>query len=1489
MTLSKNWFVRVAAMIFSVVIIFGIYTANVQPASAAPANTMTVTNKSSGAQTNYPLQFARPFMQGEIANYPQVLVNGVAVTTQADVKQRYSDGSVKHAIISLIIPSIPASGALTLTFQNQSTGNNTPLTKAEMLGSNYNFDATISATFANGTTGSASARAMLSAAADCTSDPQTSPTKLCTTWTSGPVATTIVLADNSTSRAYDFGSDGNRSIRPIFHVTFWRDINKVEIRFIGDDTNTETLKTEQYSFVLKTGMSNQITSYTQPLSYQHYATRWTRTDWIGGAPEQKINVDHNLAYLKETKFFPNYDTSLVIPESTIASAYSDWLTTNRNIYGNGRWTPAMGTTGGRGDIGPYPDWVVRWFYTGDWRTFEIASGHADLAGNWGIQVREGDSTKTIYGAFASRPQHSDQPSVSALGRAASTYSRPTLWVFDGRATPSTQDAIDLLPGTFWTRSDCIWEIGRKSPQLSSCEAANGPNNTCLRDLALASPEYPGCKAQEDGWIIDAAHQPDPYSALYTLTGDYWYLEQAQIWAAFFTMAYNPGGCSYCGGQYLGFAGIKDQVRGDAWAIRNRVNAAFLTPDNVPEKGLFTDYVNDALAIWEATYHGELANPALSGHEAYQWQKQFAISGNPLRFWERNTGTLQGLDTTKVAAGVSGWMQNFLVLEIGIAKERGFAAGPLLSWISPWILGQVDDPAYDPHLITTYRTPVAPVGNVPLYFTAWSQVKDGFTPEIRAIAPTDFVNNLNDTTHGYGNIARAAISVAAQEPGGAMAWSWIKTNGYDTYLSLLSQNPKWAILPRTLNSAPLPATTAPPVALDTTLPNISLSAPTGGTISGSSVVVSATASDNVGVSGVQFKLDGSNLGSEDTSAPYSMTWNSTTATNDTHSLTAVARDAAGNTKTSAAVSVTTSNATITPPPPPPTTNAPTATISASQSSITAGQSTTITWSSTNTTSCTTTNFNGGGAVSGSVSVIPSETTTYGINCIGAGGSVARNVTVTVSPVNVPTTSFSITSVTTTGDFTTSNNCSSLSSGASCTISVLFKPTATGLRTGTLTIVDSIGVTRSVALSGSGVADTTTSPPTTTGGTASGVTSGLVSYWPMDGNVNDTVGPRTGASYGGATFTAGKFGQALQLDGVTGYVDAKQNQEIQAQPYTVSFWFKTSALPSSNKTLFNGGRDGACIFQPDVFLKPDGRLLLSVSTTKNCEGMQEISQTVIAPNTWYLVTVAVASDRAQLYINGALDRDVATTPYTVPPSTQGCYFFGAGQAGTCIVPSTNTYFAGLLDDVRVYNRVLSASEVSSLYSASGVTATAVPGFSSAISALGDSITSFFSSLNSSVPQSALSAAVALSVNTLDFGSVNVGSQSAAKTITVTYTVDTTTPPPTTIKIGSRVKTTANVNVRASASTGGRKLCAQRAGSLGTVIGGPKTANGYTWWNVNFDSRCDGWSVSRYLTASLALITDEDGNPIASVDEREAQLAAAITALQSILEQIRALQGR
>jgi subtilisin family serine protease len=96
--------------------------------------------------------------------------------------------------------------------------------------------------------------------------------------------------------------------------------------------------------------------------------------------------------------------------------------------------------------------------------------------------------------------------------------------------------------------------------------------------------------------------------------------------------------------------------------------------------------------------------------------------------------------------------------------------------------------------------------------------------------------------------------------------------------------------------------------DTTAPTTSVTAPTGGsTVSGTAVTVSASASDNVGVTKVDF-FAGTTLIGSDTTSPYSISWNSTGVANGTYSITSKAYDAANNVGTSAGVSVTVSNTT-----------------------------------------------------------------------------------------------------------------------------------------------------------------------------------------------------------------------------------------------------------------------------------------------------------------------------------------------------------------------------------------------------------------------------------------------------------------------------------------------------------------------------------------------------------------------------------------------------
>src|SRR3989441_4396535 len=128
-----------------------------------------------------------------------------------------------------------------------------------------------------------------------------------------------------------------------------------------------------------------------------------------------------------------------------------------------------------------------------------------------------------------------------------------------------------------------------------------------------------------------------------------------------------------------------------------------------------------------------------------------------------------------------------------------------------------------------------------------------------------------------------------------------------YATALSAMVGWSLL------APQPAQAQllPPLPIGSLI--VTVTSPADGSPVSGTVPVSASVTiiGSLTVRGVQFKVDGANLGAEDTSAPYSVPWNTTTASNGSHTLTAVATDLLAGTWTSDPVAVTVFNDTTPP--------------------------------------------------------------------------------------------------------------------------------------------------------------------------------------------------------------------------------------------------------------------------------------------------------------------------------------------------------------------------------------------------------------------------------------------------------------------------------------------------------------------------------------------------------------------------------------------------
>src|SRR3989344_3934555 len=101
-------------------------------------------------------------------------------------------------------------------------------------------------------------------------------------------------------------------------------------------------------------------------------------------------------------------------------------------------------------------------------------------------------------------------------------------------------------------------------------------------------------------------------------------------------------------------------------------------------------------------------------------------------------------------------------------------------------------------------------------------------------------------------------------------------------------------------------------------------------------------------------------------------------------------------------------------------------------------------------------------------------------------------------------------------------------------------------------------------------------------------------------------------------------------------------------------------------------------------------------------------------------------------------------------------------------------------------------------------------------------------------------------------DVAGNVSSPSTTVSGTTQSTTSPPPSAKfsLNDRVQVQSGpLNVRATASATGTLLGSQGTGNLGTIIGGPISANGFNWWNINYDNAPDGWSAEDYVVKYTA----------------------------------------
>ncbi|MEK7096321.1 MAG: LamG domain-containing protein, partial [Patescibacteria group bacterium] len=231
----------------------------------------------------------------------------------------------------------------------------------------------------------------------------------------------------------------------------------------------------------------------------------------------------------------------------------------------------------------------------------------------------------------------------------------------------------------------------------------------------------------------------------------------------------------------------------------------------------------------------------------------------------------------------------------------------------------------------------------------------------------------------------------------------------------------------------------------------------------------------------------------------------------------------------------------------------------------------------------------------------------------------------------------------------------------------------------------------------------------------LTDGLVGYWTMDGSkVNWKTGAVTDSSGKGntgfvtlmATGTApaiGRVGQALNFDGVNDYVDAGSNSSLDnITVKTMTAWIYLNGFGESNfgrildKSNLQSSPNGGFLWHVcnDSVTCTNTRNLAFTQVFSTASGRWTTPDSSIKLNTWQHVAVVYNKSSSAndpiMYIDGA---SVAVTESVTPSGTVDTDSARSLTIGNTL--DTTRSFDGLIDDVRIYNRVLSAVEVSALY--------------------------------------------------------------------------------------------------------------------------------------------------------------------------------------------------
>jgi hypothetical protein len=356
------------------------------PASKSPSATarpdwgggitgVVVEAEGGGKEPTLPLTFGQVFAPGDLKRSDTLvgrLQDGRMLPLQVDVKATHADGSVRHAVISALLPGAARPQAMALVKARREPGMAVaPATVQSLL--DAGFTASASATI-DGQAWTASADKLLKQKPEL--------------WLNGPLVTEWLV---SAPLKNDKGVEHPR-LSARFAVRWYRTLGKARVDVTLENAWAYQQAPRNETYDARVLIKGKEVYAKAGLTHFNQA-RWRKTFWWGEVPA--MHVRHDSAYLIDSRALPNYDRSVRISNAALAELKSSWNGLRTEPMGVGVALPYMPNTGGRPDIGLLPSWAALYLLSMDKRAEEVTLGTADLAGSWAMHYRDRRTGKPV--------------------------------------------------------------------------------------------------------------------------------------------------------------------------------------------------------------------------------------------------------------------------------------------------------------------------------------------------------------------------------------------------------------------------------------------------------------------------------------------------------------------------------------------------------------------------------------------------------------------------------------------------------------------------------------------------------------------------------------------------------------------------------------------------------------------------------------------------------------------------------------------------------------------------------------------------------------------------------------------------------------------------------------------------------------------------------------------------------------------------------------